>query len=83
MAALPERCGPLGTAIGTDAVLNGEVAALSGDPATSARSTARPSTPTPRCSRRRRVSGDMFQERLTAAGYGEITTAIRETGTFY
>jgi peptide-methionine (S)-S-oxide reductase len=30
-----------------------------------------------------KASRDMFQERLTAAGYGDITTEIREAGAFY
>ena len=29
------------------------------------------------------ASRDMFQERLTAAGYGEITTEIKTAGAFY
>ena len=30
-----------------------------------------------------KASRDMFQERLQASGYGEITTEIREAPTFY
>ena len=50
---------------------------------TSAPSTARPSTPRRRQLEAADESRDMFQERLTAAGLGEITTEIRDAPDFY